>query len=730
MVLAASAATLFLSAALLLAVQPMVSKVVLPLLGGGAAVWTTCMLFFQVALLLGYLHAHAGPRLLGIRRHALVHVGLLAASLLLLPLAVRSSAAPASGSPVPWLLGLLTASIGVPFVLVATTGPLLQRWFAESGHPAAARPYFLYSASNAGSLLALLAYPFLIEPLVPLGTQRLAWSIGYAMLAVAVAACAVLIFRRPSTTAPTSHLSPLTSHAVKPQLVVKWIGLAFVPSGLMLAVTTHVTTDVAPVPLLWVVPLALYLLTFVLAFARRPRPPHALWVRIQPVFLAVTAVGLFFGDRFVAPVYVPFHLLAFFVTAMVCHGELVRLAPPAGRLTEFYLSLSFGGALGGFFCAVVAPLLFRSVAEYPILIVLACILRPPWPEEWTRKAVAELLLTLSIAALVGVMLARGGAAFRLSGPGSLLAFTALVIAGLVVVLLTATQGDRRRFAVMVAALIAGGMVVQERTSRAVYADRNFYGPREVRDDGYRLTLVHGSTLHGMQRKGERSGEPTSYYDRRGPMGDVFRAVPPPPTPVRVAVAGLGTGALAAYGRAGDRFDFYEIDPDMVHLARDAGYFSFLRRSPAEVSVVVGDARLRLADAPDGAYDLIVLDAFSSDAIPVHLLTREAIAGYLEKLKPRGMIALHLSNRYLDLVPVVAALETELGLTGRVRTTSGLTAAQIADGVSGSTWAVLARDESGLRTIPRRPGWRALEGREDVPAWTDDYSNVFRVFRMR
>ena len=728
--LIAWAATLFLSAALLLVVQPMVSRAVLPLLGGGAAVWTTCMLFFQVALLLGYLHAHAGPRLLGLRRHAAIHVALLAASLLLLPLDVSSAGMPDGAAPVPWLLALLAASVGIPFVLVATTGPLLQRWFAESGHPSAGNPYFLYSASNAGSLLALLAYPVLVEPLLPLATQRAAWSAGYAILAAAVLACALLLRRSariPTAAAVPSDVPALVAHTA-PASPIRWVVYAFIPSGLMLGVTTHVTTDIAPVPLLWVVPLALYLLSFVLAFARRPRPPHAFWVRIQPLLLAVTAVGLFFGERFVVPAFIPFHLLAFFVTAMVCHGELVRLAPPPARLTEFYLLISVGGALGGFFCAVVAPLLFRSVAEYPILIALAALVRPAGEGEWRRRGWAEIALTVSVAALAGVMLARRGAAFKLEGAGAALAWTALALGCAVVVLLLVTRGDRWRFALTVGALLVFGAILPQRTSRVVFADRNFYGAREVRDDGYRLLLVHGSTLHGLQRKGERSGEPTSYYDRRGPLGDVFRVRPA--APVRVAVAGLGTGALAAYGRMGDRFDFYEIDPAMVRLARDGGWFTFLRRSLAEISIVVGDARLRLADAPDGAYDVIVLDAFASDAIPFHLITREAIAGYVAKLAPRGMIALHLSNRYLDLVPVVAALEEELGLAGRVRATSQLTTEQLSDGMSGSTWAVLARDESSLRSLARSPAWRDLETKPGVRAWTDDYSNVFRVFRMR
>ena len=714
-------ATIFLSAFLLFLVQPMFSKMVLPLMGGGAFVWNTCILFFQVALLAGYLYAHLTTKYLGVRRQVMVHVALLLLTLLALPVRLRLGAPPPGTEPVGWLLLLLAASIALPFFFLSTTGPLLQRWFADTDHPDAGSPWFLYSASNAGSLLALLSYPFLVEPRLTLAAQRGIWSAGYAALIALIAGCAWLVRRSPRPLVVSAEAAPSGEDVpVGRGTVLRWIALAAVPSGMMLAITTYLTTDITPAPLLWVIPLGLYLLSFVLVFARRPRPAHAFWVRWQALPLVGTSLLLYWGAASMAPVIIPFHLLAFFFTAMVCHGELVRTRPGVSGMTAFYLWMSVGGALGGAFATIVAPLVFHSIAEYSWLIVAACALRPSVPD--TRRIRAAEFLVLPAIALLAVI-----TTIRASGSGGirseLPAFPILVACACaaVALLLYRLRNFPLRLAAGTGLLLAVSPFVLSILGNTVYAERDFYGARRITDDGVSLTLLHGSTNHGAQYKdATRRSEPLTYYNWRGPVGDIFRMLPPPPAPVRVAVMGLGTGTLAVYGRPGDRFDFYEIDPEVVRMSTSGRWFTFLQLSPAEIHVLLGDGRLRLAEAKDAAYDLIVLDAFNSDAVPVHLLTREAVAGYFRKLKPSGVLAIHLSNRFLDLSPVPAALSRELGVAGRIRyANSG------GRMLAGSVWAVLARDSVVFGALP---GWKPLTGITERPVWTDDYSNIFTMVR--
>ncbi len=725
MIAAAFALTLFVSAFLLFLIQPMFTKMVLPLMGGGAFVWNTCIVFFQITLLGGYLYSHLASTRLGVRRHAWTHVGLLALTALALPIRLRAGSLPPGAEPVGWLLLLLTVSIALPFFFLSTTGPLLQRWFAETGRPGSADPYFLYSASNAGSLLALLSYPFVFEPWLRLVDQRALWSVGYGVLIVLIAGCAWLMTR----SAPVA-LQPTARAADRParRTVLRWIALAAVPSGMMLALTTYLTTDIAPVPLLWIIPLALYLLSFVLVFSRRRWPSHTFWLRIQVPMLILAAALVFWGKTSATPQFMAIHLLGLLVTAMVCHGELARLRPAASNLTAFYLWMSVGGVVGGVFSAIVAPLVFRSIAEYGWLLVAACMLRPPAPATSERRVtVVDMLLlaSLVILLLTATLRAASTGSFRQTELSA--ALPSLIATALVAIMLFASRRRPRHLAVGVALLLIAGPLVSSWFGNTVYAVRNFYGARRVRDDGVTLTLMHGGTTHGSQFKDPaRRAEPLTYYHWLGPVADIFRALPPPPVPVRVAVVGLGTGALSAYGRPGDQFDFYEIDPEMVRLARDGRWFTYLAISPARVSVILGDGRIRLAEAADGTYDLIVLDAFNSDAVPVHLMTREAVQLYLRKLRPGGILALHISNRYLDLRPVVAAVAADLGVAARIRIRAPRrTDEASAEGLTGSIWAVLAPDSTGLGPLR---GWSRPAVNPRVRAWTDDYSNLFAVFK--
>jgi hypothetical protein len=711
----------FLSAALLFIVEPMFGKMVLPLLGGSPAVWTTCMLFFQGALLLGYWYAHVFPGRLGLRRHTLVHLGLLALCLALLPIGVTGVVSDFRlEHPTLWLLVVLTVSLGAPFVLLSSTGPLLQVWFSRTAHPSAHNPYFLYAASNAGSLIGLLSYPFLIEPAITLRGQTRLWSLGYVLLValVFVAAAYLKPLSRSSvhvreSAGPVAHVSRRT--------MLRWTLLAFVPSSFFLALTTYITTDIAAVPLLWVIPLVLYLLSFTMVFGRRTWISQSGLVRWQPIGLIVLAVIDFWGPSASGPWLLPLHLIVFFVTALVCHGELAATKPSPSRLTDFYLCIAVGGVLGGVFNALVAPAVFDSVLEYPLTILIACAVRP-WPDVQPAPSRMRWDVALIIAACALMVWTR------LGDPDRPAAAAVLISSAVVSVACLRMSRNPARFTLAIGLVIVAGMVTAGARPGILLKERNFFGVREVREDVQKKMrwLMHGTTNHGAQSTDPaKRGDPVTYYYRSGPIGDVFRAFPPRPGR-RVAVIGLGAGGLAAYAGAGEDWTFYEIDPDIARVAMDTNYFTYLKDTPAKVRVVLGDGRLSLADAPDGHYDMIVLDAFSSDAIPAHLLTHEAMSVYRSKLSQTGILTWHLSNRYLDLEPVLARLIQATGIAGLIRTNTDRAVELETEGYP-SIWAAIASNPSHLGALRNDTRWRPLRTRENVALWTDDFSNIFDVF---
>jgi hypothetical protein len=688
LVLALFCGTLFLSAALLFSVQLMVARMILPLLGGTPAVWNTCLVFFQVVLLAGYAYAHLLPARFGVRGQLLVHAALLLVPLLILPVSVVGWVPPSEAAPAAWLLLLLSATTGLPFFVVSTSAPLLQQWFARTGHPASGDPYFLYAASNLGSLGALLSYPVLVEPHLGLAAQSRVWSAGYVLLALLVLACAARVWRSP--VAKTAAADPEKSAAgpgPDPRGLrglarrLRWVALAFVPSSLLLGVTNYLSTDVASAPLLWVLPLALYLLSFILAFARL-RLLHPVFVLLLPLgiwlLLEVSALP---PNRLKMTEVAGLHLALVFVAMTVCHGELARTRPPAGRLTEFYLLLALGGALGGTFNSLVAPRLFDRVVEYPLLLAAACLLLPRMGLPEGRRR-----LDLGVTAAVGLL----GAAF-------------------VVPLLGVT--GRHAFAPV------------------VHRERNFFGVLRVEAtpaNDLRF-LFHGTTLHGMQSLLPAARrEPLGYFHRAGPVGRVFDALGG--SRKDVAVVGLGAGTLAAYAQPGQRWTFYEIDPAVERLASDPRYFTYLadaRERGADAGVVLGDARLRLRDS-DRTYDLIILDAFSSDTVPVHLLTREALRVYLARLADDGLLAFHISCLHVRLHPVVGNLAKDAGLACRIRQDLKISQADMRAGKLTSEWVVLARRPEALGPLANDPHWPPLPGDPASPVWTDDYSNLFRA----
>ncbi len=730
------AITLFVSAALLFSVQPMIAKLLLPLLGGASAVWTICMVFYQTVLLAGYFYAHVVTTRLSRRVQFGLQLGLLSVSLGVLPFAIAPAAVErlASGAPpVAWLLGQLLVVAGLPFFVVATTGPLLQRWFSQLGHASSADPYFLYSASNLGSLLALAAYPLWVEVAFDVRDQSVLWWGGFLGLIVLMAVCGWMSLQRwrESNDAKASHHEGAANAAVdEPPIAwrrrLRWVLFAFVPSSLMLGVTTYLTTDIASIPLLWVLPLGLYLLTFVIAFGRRQWLPRV-WVHwLVPVLAIVLIFALL--CRATEPVWVLMlsHLLFLFVVASACHSRLADDRPAANRLTEFYLWLSVGGALGGLFNALIAPLLFRGVIEYPLMILVASALYLPRLRTGVL-AVASRRTWLAVLALGLLTIALGllarGMGWR---PGMLV--RALVF-GLPVVLCFVLARRPLQFAAALTCVTLGAQVYVELTRRTLFVDRSFFGVSRVTisANGWFRQLDHGNTAHGRQFiEAARACEPLAYFHRTGPLGVIFQEFNRTNATPNVGVIGLGAGTMLTYARAGQGWDVYEIDPLVIRIARDPALFSYLPVCCAVTPrIIEGDGRLQLGRAPAGHYGLLMLDAFSSDAIPMHLLTMEAVELYFSKIAEGGWLALHISNRYLDLEQVIAG-------SARAKGYAGLSWIDVegdpANGKEDSHWVVLARTEADLRGLMVDPKRIPLESRPAAEPWTDGRSSLLPIFK--
>lgn len=712
------AMTLFLSALLLFLVQPMIAKMVLPRLGGAPTVWSVAMVFFQAALLTGYVYAHLLVRRLPLGIGALVHLGVLAAAALTLPIGITEvlGMPPTSGIAI-WLIALFALSIGLPFAALSASAPLLQSWFAASGHPQAGNPYVLYAASNLGSFAALIAYPIVIEPMLPLKVQTLLWSMGFGVLAVLIAVASLFAARRPNFGA-----MEIAADAVSAHDRLAWMALAAIPAGLVIAVTSYITTDVAAAPFLWVVPLAIYLLTFVAVFRERAWISAATVARLVPILVAPLSIGLLgSGDKLLWVAMIGANLVAFLLLALLCHGELYRRRPAPARLTEFYLWVSLGGVLGGIFAALVAPYIFNRIYEYPILLLAGLLVLPGMFAGGPRRFLTEAgpILALSVLAIAAQLVLD----IRLSEAAKL-PFQVVLVA-LVAVMLLQRHRPARFFALAVLTFVVTGL--WQPGFNRVETLRSFFGVHQVvetADNRHRL-LYHGTTLHGATRIGGATSmpDPLTYYYFGGPIAESIEAVRGAYGRLdRLAVVGLGAGSLACHRLDNEQWTFFEIDPDVVRIARDPRFFSFISSCAPGLPVVLGDARLTLAASPQ-RFDLIVLDAFASDVIPVHLLTREAIAGYLARLAPHGALVLHISNRHMELARVVAALAAAEGLVSYVKV--DLRPDSVPEDFKMSTMvAALARNDADLGGLPRRPGWQKIEPDPRVAAWTDDYSDIF------
>lgn len=726
------AITIFVSAALLFSVQPMIAKLLLPLLGGTPSVWNTCMVFFQGTLLAGYGYAvivSSRP----FKQQLALQLLLLVAVFLTLPFGLSDSwvnSVPATGNPSLWLLAYLSVLVGPAFFIVSSHGPLLQKWFAQTGITSGRDPYFLYAASNAGSLIALLSYPVLLEPTLKLRSQSLLWTTGYGLLLILVALCGLSLWWRRNTSSNALHQDEIASTAEDKEEVVsfrrrlRWLGLAFVPSSLMLGVTNYISTDIASVPLLWVIPLALYLLTFVLAFARRRLVPFSLLTLLLPVVTIVILITNLMEGLLNTKMLVIVNLLYFCIAALTCHQLLAADRPSTTYLTQFYFWLSLGGVLGGIFNALLAPVIFNSVTEYPLVVLAACLFLPLTEKNSSRRArLLDFLIpvvVLVIATLLGVVLSS----FALDGPARII----LVLAAPLFFLF---RKRPVRFVLSLGAILFVSAMVTSLATNTLHSERNFFGVLRVTSDANDTIhwLFHGSTNHGRQSiVKERECEALSYYHRDGPLGQVFATFQSSAAVKDVAIVGLGTGATAVYSRPDERWTFYEINPSVVDIARNPKYFTYVGGcSSTPVKIVLGDARLRIKEAPDAGYGLIVLDAFSSDSIPMHLITQEALDLYLSKLAPDGLLAFHISNRHLDLSSVMADLagSRELYCIGLYDPSPY----QI-QGKDTSVWVVMARDAGNTGNLASSSFARVLTGDHNRRVWTDDFSNILSVLRWR
>jgi len=705
----------------------MFAKMVLPKLGGAPGVWSVALVFFQGVLLAGYAYAHFIARYTSARLGAMIHIAVLALGFIALPLALAEGwGRPPEDGQVFYLIGLFTVSVGLPFFALSANAPLLQAWYARTDAPGRNDPYFLYGASNLGSFIALLGYPFIIEPALRLTDQTWLWSAGYCVLAVWIAAIGFYVNRNAQNVEvqrPTSAPATVLQKA-------RWVFLSFVPTALLVAVTSHISTDIASAPFLWVVPLALFLLTFVLVFREKPVVRYHILAILLPALLAYVAADWLLRGLVPTLWLIGLHLFAFFVATMVAHSRLYAFRPASDRLTEFYLWMSFGGVLGGAFAGLAAPYIFPTILEYPILIVLSA-LTLVHTERVDRQ---QLYLSLAIIAVAGLVAVYALITDTTVGLGRDDVYRAAIFLPIAAALLLVRIFPLASAMLLASALLVCGVIAPR--SANVYMTRSFFGVHKIQDyrTGVFRVLYHGTTLHGaaqLENGVPKPGwpEPLTYYHTQSPMVEIIRSVREANNSVRlspVGIVGLGSGSLACYRQEGENWHFYEIDTEVVHIARDSGYFRFLPACAPDAKIHIGDARITLADN-DLKHELLLIDAFSSDAIPVHLMTREALQLYFERLTPTGVLVLHISNRHLALLPEVGALARELGLQTLWKQdppTGDYGPRMLAT----SLVVALAKNEVAFGALASLDGWNKIDDERATRAWTDDYSDILGAFR--
>jgi hypothetical protein len=727
---------LFASASLLFAVQPMASKMVLPILGGSPAVWTTSMVFFQGALLAGYVYAFLSSRYLPLKIQILIHIGVLLVAFFFLPISISAdSANPDMNVPQVWLLTILIGMVAMPFVAIAGSTTLLQNWFAHSSHHSAADPYFLYAASNGGSLLALLAYPVVLERLFDLDRQSGIWTAFYVAAVLLIAICGACVWKSGSL--PGENMATPGDKALpdakeyRPTLKTRvgWAAFAFVPSLMLMGVTLHITTDIASAPFLWVAPLAIYLVTFIVAFAPRLIVSRKLILIFQTYCLILLTI--YYVDSKLLSLWaaLALHLGVLLLSGLVCHVALADRRPPAAYLGEYYLWISVGGFIGGLTGGIIAPIIFDSVIEYPIAIILACLARAPLSSQTLDLKG----LWFSIAAIVFFLTSGDWLQPWLmkTMPGAPIDF---IYYGLIFIGLWLLRNRTLAFALLAGVVIIAHDPLSLGDSETLLQKRTFFGVHRVMrkqlGDGLAETrLIHGTTIHGIQYLGNRKLERqlSAYYHMGSPVTQVFSRVRAYRGIEHVGIVGLGAGNLACAMKDDERLTYFEIDPAVIDIAENPDYFSYLKLCGDNTTTRMGDGRLLLEAERDEEFDILIIDAFSSDAIPVHLMTVEAIDLYLRKISKGGLVVLHISNRHLDLAPVLAQIASTRNYAGLVQVYEPDEAAT-RDGARLSIWVVIAPRKGDLNFLRTSGKWLDLRSVPAGALWSDSYSNLLDVIR--
>lgn len=746
--------TIFLSAFLVFLVQPMIGKIFLPWVGGAPAAWNTCMFFFQLLLLGGYYYIHLSLKKLNLKKQMLIHFAIMVSALVTLPIAFAGDTS-VPESPAWWLLKHLFLTTALPFFVVSSTAPLLQKWFFHTSHSRAANPFFLYAASNAGSLTALLVYPLVIEPNMNVAAQASFWGWGFLALFILMLSCAWFV-----KTKKTDEVQ-IEPEPIAKATAMRWVMAAFIPSSLFLAVTQYVTRDIAPVPMIWIVPLMIYLLTFIIAFSD--------FIKLQLKYLKITAVGaiiIFFPVYFLSlienkGVSILVHLVILFLISLLCHKDLAETKPKAENLTIFYLWLSLGGVLGGFFNSFTAPYLFDGNAEYPLAILLTTLFIMPAKIDLGRPPLKTAVDSLTYALLfVAAIWFINNIPLHNWTLNSVTYFSLNSDEGLIPSFVRLLSTHSKPIRTLLYFIVSSySIYILSKHSRfslfgftafvmcilfyinigqrlpVVYRSRNFFGTKEILIGDFRdvRQLVHGSTVHGIQSMAKEWRKvPLSYYHKNGPLGDLFNSRIGIKPDLKFAVVGLGVGTTAAYALPGQEATFYEIDPEVVEIAQDTGAFTYLEDMVGSYSIIVGDGRLKLAEAEDGIYDMILLDAFSSDYIPVHLMTVEALEIYLDKLHQDGLLIFHISNRYLNLKPLMEALAQSHDLHCLMLSDRNFNKDADENWHRSTTEYVAmsrAHFNMPLPLVNSEFNWLPYQGTEVIKPWTDDFSSLLPLLKF-
>ncbi len=727
--------TLFSSACLMFVLQPMFGKALLPLLGGSASVWNTCMVFYQTLLFLGYSYAHLLTSYFKPRRQIIIHGTLLALSLSFLPISlIYNSAPPISDNPSIWLLNTLLLSIGLPFFILSTTSPLLQKWFSALGHSSSNDPYYLSIASNTGSLLALLSYPFFLEPEWGLSQQQHYWSVGFLLLASLISICMLHLRHCRKDKVNEVRTSESTKKHPNINRKVQWLLLSFIPSSLLLGTTNYISIDIATVPLLWVIPLALYLLSFILVFSKFNNAIQKKTFLIQPVIVIPFLVYYFSQYKLNSfSLELIIHLIVFFISIMVCHGELAKKRPGPEHLTQYYLIMSFGGMLGGIFNSFVAPLIFNSIYEYPLMLVFALMLNP------THQRIRLYLKTNLAKTLLLAYLLTFFVVFYFNydqfNDVIVLCLT-LIVVGIASYFLT--KKNPLYIPLFGLLIVSCALPEKQQGDEILYQSRNFYGILTVKKNtnvaiSNRKETLHelysGTTKHGTQLTSDFNlhCKPNGYYAQQGPLGEIFQHFDSVNQNWDIGVVGLGAGEMMGYAKKSQNWDYFELDPAVIDIASNSNYFTFLKKCTDHYLVHLGDARVSL-EKQVKKYDMLVIDAFTSDSIPTHLLTKEAIELYLSRLNPNGILVMHISNRYLDLKPVLADHANKLKLAALIKEYRPRKNIPL---VFRSDWAVFSKKPEDLKPLLELVSqfqWQKLELKQDIRSWTDDYTSIMAVWK--